>query len=414
MLQPPKLPLGARFINTIGRPLAKLLPQFSLNEERLLDAARAQAGLDDFGDDGFREPLRHFVDSLEAEADLTPIGRTIARREILQALTNRLELNDWRRRHPEIDRETVIAPIFIIGMPRTGTTILHELLMNDPDNRVPMTWEVDYPCPPPRAETYSTDPRIAKVQATIDQSESLIPDFKRMHRMGAELPQECVRILTHEFASMAYMITFRVPSYGRWLVEDYDWTPAYAGHRRFLQLLQWRCPGERWVLKTPAHLWALPALLAQYPDARLIQTHRDPLRILGSVTSLGTTLRTMSSWNPSAPAVAREWSAWDASALDAAVDARESGLIAPNNVVDIHFAEFMADPFAAIGRIYEKFGIDYTEEAENRMRAYLAANPSDKHGAHEYSFADTGLDVEEERAKVARYQEYFNVPSEEL
>jgi len=414
MIEAPPLPFGARVVNALARPFASLAPQLSLREDSLLAAARKQTELGDFGSDSFREPLRRFLDSLESEANLTPIGRMIARGEIVQALCNRLEMTDWRRRHPEIDAERVAAPVVIIGMPRTGTTILHELLMQDPGNRVPQTWEVDFPCPPPVAATYGNDPRIARVAETLDRSESLIPDFKRMHRMGAQLPQECVRILAPEFASIAFLITYRVPSYGAWLLRDYDWAPAYAAHRRFLQLLQWRCPGERWVLKTPGHLWALPALLAEYPDARLIQTHRDPLRILGSVTSLGTTLRTMASRDPHPTEVAREWSDWNAMALDASVDARESGLIKAENVIDIYFREFMADPFAAIRRIYDRFGIAYCDEADRRMRAYLDANPSDKHGAHEYRFADTGLDEQRERAKVARYQDYFNVPSERL
>lgn len=414
MIPPPVLPFGARAINTLGRPLMRLLPSLSLAEADLLAAARRQARLDDFGDDSFRDGMRRLLASLEAEADLTPIGRMIARGETIQALVNRLEMTEWRKRHPEIDREPIAAPWIIIGMPRTGTTILHELLMQDPRNRVPQTWEVDFPCPPPRADTYAADPRIARVQQTLDRSESLIPNFKSMHRMGAILPQECVRMLTPEFASIASLITYRVPTYGEWLLHEYDWTAAYAAHRRFLQLLQWRCRGERWVLKTPGHLWALPALLAEYPDARLIQTHRDPLRILGSITSLGTTLRAMAGRNPRSDDVAREWSVWNAQALDASVDARESGLIGPANVIDIHFREFMADPLAAIHAIYEKFGVDFTADAEAAMRTYLAANPSDKHGAHEYRFADTGLDVAGERATVARYQRFFNVPKEKL
>jgi len=410
----PRLPLGARAINALGRPIMRALPRLSLREESLFDAARAETGLEDFGGDDFHEGLRRLLASLESEADLTPIGRMIARGEAVQALVNRLEMTDWRRRYPAIDRETIEAPLIIIGMPRTGTTILHELLMQDPANRVPQTWEVDFPCPPPETDTYETDPRIEKVRTVLDRSESLIPDFKRMHRMGAQLPQECVRILTPEFASIASLITYRVPAYGHWLLNEYDWSPAYAGHRRFLQLLQWRCRRERWVLKTPGHLWALPALLAQYPDARLIQTHRDPLRILGSVTSLGTTLRTMASRRPDPREIAREWSAWHAQALDRSVDARESGLIHPDRVVDVHFAAFMADPFAAIRRIYERFSIPYTDVADHRMRNYLAANQSDKHGVHEYRFADTGLDAASERAAVRRYQEYFGVQSEPL
>ena len=414
MLAPPKLPFGARFLNAIGQPFAAALPPLSLREDRLLAAAQSQTGLDDFGDTGFREGLRRFLVAVESEAKLTPIGRVIARSETVLALANRLQMNDWRRRHPEIDAERIEAPIIIVGMPRTGTTILHELLMQDPVNRVPQTWEVDYPCPPPTTEAYESDPRIKTVQATLDQSEALIPDFKRMHRMGAQLPQECVRIFSIEFASMALMLQYQIPSYGHWLLNDFDWSESYAAHRRFLQHLQWRHRGERWVLKTPQHLWTLPALLAEYPDARMIQTHRDPLRILGSVTSLGTTLRTMTSRYPRSDEIARDWSNWHAMALDASVDARDSGLVSNDNVVDIHFAEFMADPIAAVRRIYEKFSLELSDDAARRMSDYLAANQSDKHGAHEYRFADTGLAESDERSKVERYQKYFDVPSEAL
>jgi len=414
MIEPPKLPLGARLMNAAARPFARSLRRLSLEPEHLLADARTQAKLDDFGDDRFRLCLDRLTASLESEANLTPIGRMIARQEILQSLINRLEINDWHRRHPEIGEERIIAPVIIIGMPRTGTTILHELMAVDPDNRVPMTWEADFPCPPPETATYQTDPRIARSQSLIDQSESLIPDFKKMHRMGAQLPQECVRITGTEFASMAHMITYRVPAYGNWLIHDYQWSPAYRTHRRTLQLLQWRCPAQRWVLKTPAHLWCVADVIREYPDALFIQTHRDPLRVLASVASLGTTLRAMSSWKPDLAEIALEWSDWNAEALAASVDAREKGMIAPERVVDVQFADFMRDSIASVRGMYEKLGLELTDRAERRMRDYLAANQSDKHGRHEYTFADTGLDTGRERAKVARYQEYFGVASESV
>ena len=203
-----------------------------------------------------------------------------------------------------------------------------------------------------------------------------------------------------------------MPGYARWLHEEADLAPAYRIHRKMLQLLQWRCPRGRWVLKSPGHLWSLPALLAEYPDACLVATHRDPLKVLSSVTSLTTTLRAMASDRIDPVDIAREWSYWNARAFDAAVTARESGLVKPEQVIDVQFGELMADPVGVIRKIYDKFDLELTEHAAERMRRYVAQNPEDKHGKHGHRFADTGLDPNQEREKIRRYQEYFGVESE--
>ena len=212
---------------------------------------------------------------------------------MLGALENRLHMTDWRRRHPEIDAERVEKPVIVIGMGRTGTTILHDLLARDPGNRVPLTWEVETPCPPPERASYASDPRIAASDARLARTDWLIPDFKSMHPMGALLPQECVSMLSTELASVAFQLSSSACRATRaGCTRRRISRPAYRGHRRWLQLLQWRCPG-RWVLKSPCHLWHLRALVATYPDALLVQTHRDPLKVLSSLTSLATTLRKM-------------------------------------------------------------------------------------------------------------------------
>ena len=233
-----------------------------------------------------------------------------------------------------------------------------------------------------------------------------------MHRMGATLPQEDVAITSMEFTSMVFEAAFRLPSYTRWFHEEADLAPAYALHRKTLQALQSRCPAPRWVLKTPGHLWALDAFLAEYPDACLVQTHRDPLSVLSSLTSLCTTLRALASETVEPSEIAREWQDLNAIAYDACVDMRETGRISEDQIIDIHFAEFMSDPFAAIRRIYDKFGVEYTDEADTRMRGYLASHSDEQHGKHRHRFEDTGLDVGEARERVKRYQEYFDVPSE--
>ena len=413
MLTPPQLPAVARIGNRLGSFAARLgLPVVPLDEQRLIDGAARAVGTSDFGPDTFRAGLRRFLASLESEAYLTPLGRFIARKDISMTLENRLGVLAWHARHPEIARQEIRRPIVIIGMARTGTTILHHLITQDPNVRVPLTWEVDRPCPPPEAATYETDPRIDEVERTLARSESLIPDFRRMHPMGARLAQECVRITSLEFASMLFQTVYRIPSYARWLHQEADLGPAYRIHRQMLQLLQWRCPRSRWVLKSPGHLWSLPALLAEYPDACLVATHRDPLKVLSSVTSLTTTLRAMASDSIDPGDIAREWSYWNAKAFDAAVTARETGLVTPERVIDVQFGELMVDPIEVIRRIYAKFDLELTDVAAERMRRYLAANPDDKHGKHGHRFADTGLDVRIEREKVRRYQEYFGVVSE--
>jgi len=385
-----------------------------MDENALLEAARQKTGLSDFGDDWFREGLRVFLKALEEEARLSELGYVIVQSRITDYLANRLEIVDWHKRYPEIAEGDIRRPIIIVGMGRTGTTILHDLLAQDPANRTPLTWEVARPCPPPERATYETDPRIAEVDAQLAMVDQIAPELKKMHPMGARLPQECGALRMNDFASISFNTMYSVPSYATWVHHKLDLAEVYASHRRMLQLLQWRCPGERWALKSPQHLWSLEALLTEYPDACLIQTHRDPVAIIASLSNLSAVLRSMTSDHVDIQEVAREWADHIPVALERSVEARESGAIAERQIIDIWFRDFMADPFGVIRRIYVHFGLEYTAEAESLMRDYLAENPADKHGKHTYHFSDTGLNLAEEREKVRRYQEYFEVPSEDV
>lgn len=380
--------------------------------DELIDTARSRAGLEDFGGDTFRLGLDRIVDGLEHEAHLTDLGVAITPEILLSYLTNRLEIIDWHTRHPEISRGDVRPPVVMIGQGRTGTTILHDLLGQDPANRLPLTWEVDRPCPPPETATYETDPRIAEVDATIEAGMQAHPEFRLMHPSGARLGQECIRMTGGEFASLIFLSQYRLPAYLAWLTNEADLAPAYRWHRRFLQLLQWRHGGERWVLKSGAHLWALPALVAEYPDALFIQTHRDPLRIIPSLSSLFATVRRTFSDEVSLDAVAAEWASPILDALDRSVDARKSGLIPADRVLDVQYAAFLADPIGTIRSIYELWDAELPADVETRMRAFLADNAQDKHGVHRYSLADTGLDPGPLLEQSRRYREYFDVPTE--
>lgn len=413
MLQPPELPFAVRAMNGAGRLVRGLgIPLIPLRSDALHEAARRETGLDDFGPAHYREGLTRLLESLETEAALSPLGRSVARANIHTALVNRLQITDWLARHPEIAQQPVERPVVIVGMGRTGTTILHDLLALDPTNRVPLSWESEHPCPPPERASYESDPRIEALQRDLDRVDQLIPDFKKMHPMGALLAQECIRLTANDFASLIFAASFRVPSYNRWMTEEADLSPVYAAHRRSLQLLQWRCPGERWVLKSPGHLWALDALVKEFPDARLIQPHRDPLKVISSMTSLETTLRALTSDDIVPTEIGREWAELMAGGWDASVDARRQGLVPPGQVLDLHFREFITRPIETVRRVYDFLDLELSDETAARMQAHLDANPSDKHGKHSHRFSDTGLRAEEWRERCRGYCEYFDVIEE--
>ncbi|MFY9920400.1 MAG: sulfotransferase [Mycobacterium sp.] len=381
----------------------------------LIEQACEWAGSDDFGaefdeNETWRTGLSLLCAGLVDEARLNDLGVEIAALDVVRALKNRLQVVDWRNAHPEIAEEKIQRPIFIVGQPRTGTTILFDLLAQDPDLRPPLTWEVDAPLPVPRPDTYETDPRIAETQATLEMSEHIIPGFMSWHPMGAQVGQECVRITASQFCSMIFSVQYRLPTYYKWLLYEADHRQAYRFHRIFLQHLQ-SGVGGRWLLKSPAHLWTLDALVETYPDAVIVQTHRDPLKVISSVSALTNHLRRMASDETSIADCAVQSCEEIVVGLQRGMTLRES--LAPGQVIDMQFADFMGDPFATIRSLYGRLDRELTPVAEQRMRDYLAAHPGDGGGGR-YSWADTGLDAEQLREQVAAYQERYNVPTEPL
>lgn len=383
-----------------------------LDGEQLIETACERTGLGDLGGNEFRDGFDRLLDGLRNEARLNELGVVAAPEILVPYLTNRLGLQDWHTRHPEIGAVELSPVVVMIGMGRTGTTIVHDLLAQDPANRVPRTWEVDRPFPPPETATYSTDPRIAEVQAGVDAARAARPELQAMHPMGAQLAQECVRITGSEFASLIFLSQYRSPSYLQWLTHEADMASTYRLHRRFLQLLQWHHRGERWVVKSGAHLWALPAMLAEYPDARFVQTHRDPVRVIASLASLFTHIRFTFSDGAVMAEVAQEWAEPILDALDRSVTAREDGSIPADRVIDVPYDAFMADPIVQLRRIYDFLDVELAAPVEARMRAFITENAVDKHGRHRYSFADTGLDEGELRERARRYTDYFDVTVE--
>jgi transposase len=233
-----------------------------------------------------------------------------------------------------------------------------------------------------------------------------------MHPMGARMSQECVVLNMHAMATPIFHNSYRVPSYEDWLDEACDWAPVYAFHRQQLQHLQWRCPGERWVLKSGGHMWALDRLLETYPDACIVATHRDPVKVAASFASLATLLRSMTSDAVDAREVAADWTPRLAKVLERAVRIRDSGRFAPERFYDMHFPDLLKDPMGVVERIYDHFDLGLSGAAADAMRAFIDANPQGKHGTHRYSPAAYGLDPEREWARFGAYVDRFGIERE--
>jgi hypothetical protein len=383
-----------------------------LDADALLKEAMSRTGLSDFGSDSFREPFKIFVASLREEAKLHTVGALLIRDDLINSLTVRLQITETRKRNPEITKEEIEQPIFITGLPRTGTSITHELLAADPRHRAPRHWEVRNPCPPPETATYLSDERIARADRQIRLWCEIVPEYDMMHELGGDIPVEDVQVMAHSFVSDEWMGRHVVPSYAAWYNEC-DRIPGFEFHKQMLQNLQWKCPGDRWVLKSPSHMSQLDALLAVYPDARIVFTHRDPLRVLPSVVSILYSTAYVRSDEVDADAMAGWFTGETCKMLlDGMTDIRASGRLPEQQCFDLHYADLVDQPIDALAGMYDHFGIDYPAEARTAQQHYVDQKPKGKHGAHKYDFSDTGLDLDEERARFGDYYERYQVKKE--
>jgi hypothetical protein len=398
-------------LNAFGRQLGSPASLVPLDAASLLATARNATGLDDFGDDGWREGFGVLLQSLEAEADLNLVGRLMARNDIVRSLINRLEVRATRAAHPEIGDERVEGPILVVGTGRSGTSLLHELLAQDSRHRVARTWELLHPCPPPERASYETDARIAAADQEYTFWHLVAPEYLTMHENGGNVPNEDLLIDMLEFASDQFMGSYPTPSYARWLART-DLAPVFRAHRRLLQLLQWRCRGDRWVLKSPSYLSKLPAFFAEYPDAYAVLTHRDPIKVLPSLVSIMATLQWMHSDAVDADRIVKSAVHGTAIVMDLVMGWRDDGTLPDDRVIDVRFDDLVADPWSTVRTVYDRTGSSLDPDNERRMRAYLDARPRDRHGRHDYDFTDTGLDLDETRARFAAYQARYNIPSE--
>ena len=396
-----------RVLNRMGPVLAPRWP--SLSSDEIVRAAARAAKSDEFGDESFLDALPVLSDAISREADLSWLGRVMFRQQLLGFLQNRFSVYRYRAAHPEVAGVPIERPLFVVGYPRTGTTILFNLLAQDPANRVPLSWEVQFPDPPPQGETFSTDPRIDKARKYFGHMDTMAPSLASIHEVGAEVPQECMPIVAQTMLGPQFNVTFNVPSYQAW-VDQQSHAPAYTYHRHYLEHLQSKHMKDRWVLKSPTHLHSLDALLAEYPDARFIITHRDPAKTMPSLASLYYVIRGLASDSVDPHALGQQVMEWWATAADLSMAARDKHTDKADQFIDIQFEEIMADPVAALGRAYERFEMPWSGDIEERMRAFLADNPRGKHGAHRYEIEDFGMTLGQIRERFEGYCRAYDIP----
>ncbi len=377
--------------------------------DTVVAAAVKEAGSADLGSDSYREPLDVFLASCRTEADLTTFGRILIKKMLSAALVNRIELHRWALDHPTVKDERIDSPWVIVGLPRTGTSVLSMLLGLDPVARPLRQWEAAHLIPPPSLEEADADPRIARTTKELDGLMRLNPPLRAMHPFGATLAQECVSLFMYDVRTLALETQAHVPTYARWL-EQADMAPAYAQHRLALQALQSRQPTERWILKTPNHLWHLEALLAAYPDARVIWTHRDPGPVVTSLASLANAGQRPLTWRSDPRPAAEEWKRKCAFALASAM--AYDGTTGEGWCQHLHYDALVTDPIGTVRALYARFGDEVSDLHERRMRVFLEQRPKDAFGAHRYDPADFGWTYPGLAEEFAEYTERYGVVTE--
>lgn len=377
--------------------------------DRLIAQARRRTGLRDFGDDSFEAPLRLFLDSCAREADLSVFGHFAARWDVARFLTNLLRLRARERAEPGIIDRPITRPIFITGLPRSGTTFLHRLLLQDPRNRGPLVWETIFPLPPARGP----DRRVATVERQLRAFARIAPEFAGLHPLRATSPQECSEIAAHVFRSLRFDTNYLIPGYRAWLDGDQDrHLPAYRFHARFLRHLEPQPPADgRWLLKNPEHLFSLDALRGVYPDARIVFVHRDPIRVLASVARLTEVLREPFTRHIDRAGIGRDESARWLDGANRMIGAADANPFA-EPIHHVHHTDLIQHPKAVIAGLYRHFDLAWPADMDRAIDAYTSQRPAGgyRHGA--YHLADHGLDEAAERAKFTPYLRRFAISEE--
>jgi Sulfotransferase family len=407
---PPERPEWVKQINQEGTymDIQSVVP---LNENSLLYSAKANTGLNDFGEDDWYEPFQIFLKSLEEDAELNLMGRLMTRSELLMYLEARLRIEDTFKKHPEIADQELAPPILITGSGRSGTSAIQNLMSYDPDNGTPRHWEALFPCPPPEAATYHTDPRIELADKRMTQYNRVCPSMSGIHEWGGTMPTENIQLETMTFQSPGWMVFCgHAASWERFIYERNNNLPVLRYTKKILQLLQWKNPRKRWLLKNPVSLQMLPETFEVFPDTKLLWMHRDPIKTMSSVVSLiGTIYWSRSDKRMSDDALAQLTDPNGlANLFNTAIDQIESNQIPRDQITHVQYMEFIKDPLATVEKAYQDMGENLSSAGKAAMAKYIADNPREKRPTHKYSIGDPER-FEHEWKLFERYMTYFNV-----
>lgn len=375
-----------------------------LDSEALLDEARNATGLSEFGDPAFRDGLAMLVETYNT-APLSERGRRRNHRRMIELLTTRLRIEDAWRRHPEILSRRIEQPMVLTGLPRSGTSALFNLLATDPITRPLRLWEARNPDPIEGLPTGASDPRRDALEARFAEGRKNNPEFTKVHYASADTPEECVLAQAFALHGVQMGVEVMLEPYGSWYRAQ-DLHGLYEYYRDILKMLDWQRPGERWLLKAPAHMWGIDALIDTFPDVSIVWTHRNPLSCIASICSMTQLLMV--------PLMEVENGALGPIVMDFYATSLERGLAArdhhdPQRFIDVGHDDFVADSLAVVQKIYAHFRLPLSDAARTAMQSHIDANPKGKHGKHEYDLAAFGLDRDAVLRRFAPYVDRFSI-----
>jgi hypothetical protein len=394
-------------INGVGKVLKKVgIDPFKLNADSIIAKAKKKAAFTGNlpkAENGLREMIR----SIHEEAQPNSFGSLAAKNLFERSLYGRYKVEQVLAQNPEIEKAEIIEPVFIIGMPRTGTTILHALMHNDTAHRSPLAWECLLPYPVPNPETFLNNSQLKSVKKDFDQLFKLVPDFQKKHYMAADSPQECLSINALDFNTFQVSAQFYVPSYMDWFANRSDRLETMRFHKRFLQYLQsGGVQADRWLLKTPVHLMRLDELFEVYPDAKIVMTHREPTKVVTSTASLISSVRSLYTDYEDPFRTGNEqmemWSLY----FERFLESRKR-LNKEDQIIDLKFDDFAEDQIGTVQKIYDRFNWNLTDETKTRFEHFLKENPRDKNGLHFYQMKDFGLQADKINERFAHYNEFL-------
>lgn len=380
---------------------------YNMTVEEIIAAASARTGLTEIGDPRVLDGLERLIRAYQEEARLTPRGLTMKQEDLTGTMATRMKIEAWLKDHPEDLERPVETPLFVFGLPRTGTTLTINLLASDPATRSFLRWEIHDGIPPARPEELHAGPRYEAMAEKTKMALQYMPHIAAIHFEEADSPTECQFLMTPSFCAQVFEAQADIPSWRHWFLHEADYQPAFDFHKRTLQALQHHT-GGRWTLKNPWHPLFLDTLTATYPDARLVMTHRDPAEVVGSCCSLIKYVRQIYSDDVDLKGIGESFI--DTFEIMIARAQAYKDKHGATSIHDVQYADTVRDPVGVVRGIHDRFGIDWTPDIEAAMTGYLAANPKGKHGKHEYDLAEYGLSKGYVRERFSDYISRYDIP----